>query len=205
MPTPVAAALGLSRPFASRYGAPIIREVDPRIFQLTYFTHCLACDFCHDQCCEHGVDVDFLHLDAILRHADALEAYSGIPRVRWFVRAQEVDEELPGGGSTRTRVRNGACVFLKRNGRGCWIHAYCLDQGIDYHELKSLVDCLFPITFAAGLLCPADEAADGSLVCTGEGPSLYRGLREELRYYFGPRLVAELDRLEAAAGVPAGT
>jgi hypothetical protein len=198
MTMPVAAALDLSRPFSSRYGAPIIRRVDPRIFRLTYFTHCLVCDFCHDQCCEHGVDVDFLHLDTILRHADGLEAYSGIPRERWFVQTREADVELPGGGSTRTRVRNGACVFLKRNGRGCWIHAYCLDHGIDYHELKSLVDCLFPITFADGLLCPADEAADGSLVCAGVGPSLYRGLREELRYYFGPRLVAELDRLEEA-------
>jgi hypothetical protein len=88
-------------------------------------------------------------------------------------------------------------VFLKREGRGCWIHAYCLDHGIDYHELKSMVDCLFPITFADGLLCPADEAAERSLVCTGVGPSLYRGLRSELQYYFGAPFVAELDRLDA--------
>lgn len=200
MTSRLAAAIALTRPYPSRYGVPVIRAVDPRIFRLTYFTHCLACDFCHDQCCEHGVDVDLLHLDAIQRHADALERYSGIPRGRWFVAAREVDDELPGGGSTRTRVRNGACVFLKRDGRGCWIHAYCLAQGIDYHELKSLVDCLFPVTFADGLMCPADEAADGSLVCVGVGPSLYRGLRDELRYYFGTEFVAELDRIDGEDG-----
>lgn len=194
--------LGLTRLYPSRYGTPVIRAVDPRVFRLRYFTHCLACDFCHDQCCEHGVDVDFLHRDAILKHAGALEAYSGIPRARWFVQANESDAELPGGGATRTRVRGGACVFLKRDGRGCWIHAYCLDRGIDYHELKSLVDCLFPITFADGTLCPADEVTDGSLVCTAVGPTLYRGLRDELAYYFGVEFVAELDQLDQADAPP---
>ncbi len=195
MTTPVADALGLSRPYPSRYGQPIIRAVDPRIFRLTYFTHCLACGFCHDHCCEHGVDVDVVHLDAIMRHADALEAYCGIPRDRWFVKAREQDDELPGGGTARTRVRDGACVFLKRDGRGCYIHTYCLEHDIDYHQLKSIVDCLFPITFTDGLLLPADEVADGSLICTGVGPTLYGGLRHELAYYFGADFVVELDGL----------
>jgi len=192
-------SVALSRPFPSRYGVPVIRAVDPRLFRLTYFTHCLACHWCHDQCCEHGVDVDVVHYEAIMRHADGLERFSGIPRARWFVQAREEDDEVPGGASTRTRVRGGRCVFLRRNGRGCQIHAFCLAEGIDYHDLKSVVDCLFPITFADGILCPADEVTDRSLVCTGVGPTLYRGLRGELAYYFGEAFVAELDRLERAA------
>jgi len=191
-------SVALSRPFPSRYGVPVVRAVDPRLFRLTYFTHCLACDWCHDQCCEHGVDVDVVHYEAIMRHADRLERFSGIPRARWFVKGREEDDEVPGGASTRTRVRRGRCVFLRRNGRGCQIHAFCLSEGIDYHDLKSVVDCLFPITFADGILCPADEVTDRSLVCTGVGPTLYRGLRGELVYYFGDAFVAELDRLERA-------
>jgi hypothetical protein len=67
---------------------------------------------------------------------------------------------------------------------------------MDYHELKSLVDCLFPITFADGTLCPADEVTDGTLICADTGPTLYRGLRGELAYYFGEEFVSELDELE---------
>ena len=39
-------------------GGPVLSAVDPRIFTLRYFTHCMACGFCHDACCHHGVDVD---------------------------------------------------------------------------------------------------------------------------------------------------
>ena len=195
----LSSVIALSRPYPSRYGAPVLRHLDPRIFSLSYFTHCLQCGFCHDQCCEHGVDVDRWHHRQILRHADALERYSGIRRDRWFVTTWEDDPEVPGGATTRTRVRNGTCVFLKRDGRGCHIHAYCLANGIDYHDLKSMVDCLFPITFADGVLCPADEAADRTLICSGVGPTLYRGLRDELEYYFGPAFVREGDALEQSA------
>lgn len=198
-------AVPLSRPYQSRYGVPVIRAVDPRIFRLTYFTHCLACTFCHDQCCEHGVDVDFTHHDAIMAHADALERHTGIPRGRWFVTTREEDEELPGGGAVRTRVRGGRCVFHNRRGRGCQIHAYCLTAGMDYHGLKSIVDCLFPITFSDGILCPADEALDGTLICTGTGPTVYRGLRDELAYYFGADFVTELDVLERTSRTANGS
>ncbi len=187
----------LPRVFPSRYGAPVISAVDPRIFRLTYFTHCLDCRFCHDACCDHGVDVDQWHVDRIAEHADALEAFVGVPRHRWFTAARAEDDEMPGGGSRRTRVVRGHCVFLNRAGRGCLLHAYCAGRGVDYHDLKSMVDCLFPITFGDGTLWPADEVVEGSLVCAGTGPTLYRGLRAELEYYFGPEFVGVLDELEA--------
>jgi hypothetical protein len=189
----------LPHAFPSRYGAPTIARVDTGIFAYRYFTHCLRCGFCHDQCCEHGVDVDLLHARAILRHADDLERYSGIARSRWFEREVEDDDDLPGGGAMRTRVEDGRCVFLKRNGRGCLIHAFCLERGIDYHDLKSIVDCLFPVTFEGDLLCPADEIADSELVCMNQGPTLYRGVRDEIRYYFGDACVHALDELELRA------
>jgi len=60
------------------------------------------------------------------------------------------------------------------------------------------VSVLFPVTFEQGVLTASGEAADGSLVCSGDGPSLYDGAREELRYYFGSDLIAELDALKAS-------
>ncbi len=188
----------LPRSFPSRYGAPVISRVDTEIFRRQYFTHCLQCTYCHDQCCTHGVDVDLYHHQRLVQHADDLEAYTGIHRDRWFSSEVNEDRELPGGGSRRTHVENGACVFLNREGRGCLIHSYCIEKGVDYHELKSIVDCLFPISFYDETLCPSDEIGDGTLICGGTGPSLYRGLREEVRYYFGDTMVASLDEVEMA-------
>lgn len=193
------ALIPLSHTFRSRYGAPQLHSVDRTIFQRRYFTHCLSCTFCHDWCCSFGVDVDRYHVDRILAHADALEAYLGIPREQWFTGEIEPDADVPGGETWRTRVVNGACVFLNREGRGCRLHAFCLERGIEHRELKSVVDVLFPLTFEEGVLCPADEVLDNSLVCLGSGPTLYQGVKDELAYCFGPELVAELDRLEATA------
>lgn len=189
--------LALPRPFAARYGVPVLHAVDPAIFRSRYFTHCLDCGFCHDWCCQYGVDVDRTHVDQILAHADALEVFLGIPRDRWFTGERELDSDVPGGESWRTQVVDGACVFLNRTGRGCRLHAFCLDQGIDHRELKSVVDLLFPLTFEGGVLCPATEAAADELVCMRTGPTLYRGVRSEIAHLFGPELIGELDRLEA--------
>lgn len=190
--------IALPRDFPSRYGVPVLRAVHPDIFRLTYFTHCLQCTFCNDWCCQFGVDVDRRHAERILAHAADLEAYLGIPRERWFTSERESDPEAPGGESWRTAVVDGGCVFLNRGGRGCRLHAFCLERGIDHHELKSIVDGLFPLTFEAGVLCPALEAEENELVCMGTGPTLYRGIREEVRYYFGDELIAVLDAMEAA-------
>ena len=190
-------SLKLPRAFPSRDGVPVISRVDPRIFTYHYFTHCLQCNFCHDWCCSHGVDVEVPRASAILKHADSLEAYTGITRDRWFENEVERDPDFPGGAAMRTRVENGACVFLGRDGRrGCTIHAFCLERGIDYHELKSIVDCLFPLTFDGTSLCAADEVIDGDLVCMDQGPSLYHGVRSEIAYYFGNACVAALDAME---------
>lgn len=194
--------VSLPRSFNSRYGVPIISQVDPEIFRRTYFTHCLKCTFCHDWCCLHGVDVDLYHARRIESHAEAIETYTGVPRDHWFTGEYEEDLESPGGGFLRTRVVDGACVFLNRQGRGCLLHAFCLENGIDHHELKSMVDCLFPLSFCDGTLCCADEVEDGSLVCLDTGPTLYRGLRDELRYYFGEEFVSVLDGVEAEVKRP---
>lgn len=188
----------LSRSYACRYGAPTIAAVDPAIFTRRYFTHCLQCTFCHDACCVYGVDYDWRARTQLATHADALERFTGIPRARWFTGDGTPDETMPGGGSDRTAVEDGACVFLNRESRGCRLHAYALGAGVDYHDLKSIVDCLFPLTWDEEALGPAEEVLDSSLICLDTGPTLYRGVREELRYYFGDALVAELDRMESA-------
>lgn len=186
----------LSRRYVARDGAPEILRVELAIFSIRYFTHCLSCTTCHDWCCSHGVDVDRENVVRILVRADAIERATGVPRDRFFVGKDHDDPEFPGGGSTRTRVENGACVFLDRESRGCKLHRHALEAGFDYHDIKPMVSSLFPVTFDEGTLHASDEATDGELVCLGAGETLYRGARSELRFYFGDAFVAELDRIE---------
>ena len=84
------------------------------------------------------------------------------------------------------------------------LHRYALEKGIDYHEVKPLMSSLFPLSFEGGeggetgcTLRAAGEVEDEELVCLDEGPTIYRGARDELLYYFGQELVAELDAMEA--------
>jgi len=196
----VATIVELRSPVPSRYGVPVIARVDVSVFEKRYFTHCLSCTFCLDRCCSYGVDVDLLHKAEIERRGEAIEAYTGVPRDRWFADEVIEDVEMPGGGAVRTRVEDGACVFLDRQDRGCLLHRFCSDMGIDYRSVKSLVDCMFPLTVVDATLAPADEVDDRTLVCVGLGPTLYDGLREELRYYFGDALLDQLDEMNVPGG-----
>ena len=188
----------LSRPYTTRYGAPTVDRVDPAIFRKRYFMQCMQCSYCFDSCCQYGVDVDAPNVARLEAVAPELEKYTGVPRERWFTGEWTDDAEMPGGRNTRTAVADGACVFRSRSARGCMIHSFALERGTDYHDLKPMVSVLFPVTWDYGLLHPSNEIEDRSLQCIDDGPTLYQGVRDEIAYYFGPELVAELDALEQA-------
>lgn len=190
--------VALSRAYPSKFAQPVIHSVDTAIFAHRYFTRCMACSFCHDQCCTYGVDIDVENMARLKALGPDFAAYVGIPADAWFESEIEADPEFPGGAAGRTAVRDCACVFLNRESRGCKIHAYCLDKGVDYHLLKPLVSTLFPVTFDHGVLCVSEEVLDKSLVCVDQGPVLYDGVRGELEYYFGAQFVTEIDGLWAA-------
>ena len=190
----------LSKIYPCVMGGPLLKGVDPAIFTLRYFTHCLECGFCRDACCDHGVDVDLGNVERLKALPQDFHARVGAPVSDWFSGAVVADEEFPGGAHRRTSVKDGACVFRNPAGRGCTIHAYCLERNLDYHDYKPMVSALFPVTFEQGVLTASGEAADGSLICAGQGPSLYDGARGELGYYFGAGLIAELDRLKTHHG-----
>lgn len=187
----------LSREYPSIFQAPVLRTVDTSIFSLRYFTHCMACSFCNDQCCSYGVDIDEDNAQRLLAMGDDFKRFVGVPQGEWFTDEVVEDAEFPSGRHRRTRTRGSHCVFHKPDGRGCLIHAYCIESGLDYHLYKPMVSILFPVTFERGCLTASGEAVDRSLVCAGAGPTLYEGTRGELAYYFGEALAAELDGLAA--------
>jgi Fe-S-cluster containining protein len=205
-------SLPLSRPYACRYGAPVLDRVDPRIFKLTYFTHCMDCGDCHDSCCQYGADIELPRIRALEAIRSELEPYLGVPRERWFRDGDGEDDigildeaEYPGGAYTRTAVaplppgrsphNQEACVFLDPVDRGCRIHRFALERNIDVHDIKPMVCLFFPLCHGDGELRPAIEFEINDLICQGPGPTLYEATRDEVRYYFGEELVTELDRL----------
>ncbi len=190
--------VALARSYPSIYGRPIIERVEARLFRRRYFRHCMACGFCGDSCCRYGVDVDPENAARILAHADGLSAWIALPPERWFGEERD-DLEYPTGRVLRTTVVDGACVFLRRDGRGCQLHRFALERGLDYHLLKPMISAIFPATFYEATLGVAAEVDDGSLVCLDRGDTVYRSVRSELTYYFGAALVEELDEIERAA------
>lgn len=195
----------LSKPYVCRYGTPVIDRVDSQIFELKYFAHCMACNFCNDWCCWHGADVDAYNAERLDAKAAELEKYIGVRKEDWFDPSETCeDDEAPGKVWFRTSVKNGACVFLNPQGRGCMLHSFSLQKDLDYHDLKPLVCAIFPLTFEEGLLVYADEIDEKSLVCADQGLSLFEGVRNELQYYFGEQMVRELDsvrkNLQSKAG-----
>jgi hypothetical protein len=186
--------LALGRGYSSIFGAPVIRAVNSDIFTLRYFTHCMACGFCADQCCNHGVDIDKANMERLLALGPEFETFAGVPQSGWFTPELVEDAEFPSGTHGRTRTVGGKCVFAGRE-RGCKIHAYCLEKGLNYHLYKPMVSILFPLTFERGVLQPSSEVLDGSLICAGGGPTVYEGVRGEVEYYFGVELVAALDEI----------
>lgn len=205
-------SVALTRTYASRYKAPKIDRIDPRIFHLRYFAHCMDCQFCHDACCQYGADIEMPRVRALKKIRRELEAYLGVPASEWFRTDPddfgiEPEPEYPGGKYTRTQVvelpvgrsvhNEEACVFLDPQGRGCRIHRFALERGIPVYDLKPMICMLFPLSFARGELIPAYEfELDGELVCEGAGETLYRAARTDVLYYFGEEMIAELDRLE---------
>lgn len=190
--------VALAREHPSIFKAPVLRSVDTQIFSLRYFTHCMSCGFCNDQCCSYGVDIDADNADKLLAMGDDFKAFVGVPESEWFTDEIVDDAEFPSGRNRRTRVRGGHCVFHKPGGRGCLIHAWCIEKGLDYHLFKPMVSILFPLTFEHGCLVASSEAVDRSLICAGSGPTLYEGVRGELAYYFGGGLIEELDALSTS-------
>lgn len=187
----------LARAYICVQGAPVIHSVDTAIFSLRYFAKCMDCTFCDDQCCSYGVDIDLGNAVRLAALGEDFSSRIAAPRSEWFTDTVLEDAEFPTGRYLRTREWGGKCVFRNPAGRGCLIHAYALEKGIDYHEIKPIVSTLFPTTFNYGVLEASSEVHDKSLACAGQGPSVYDGARDELRYYFGEDFVAELDQLAA--------
>jgi len=178
-------------------GGVAVSEVEESIFYLRYVAECYPCRAFHF-CCTFGVGVPAALVSVLHEHV-GLEVYMETSKSEWF------DQFDAGSRVWRTQTKNGYCVFFNVNGGGCYIHRYCVSvKEMDYRMLKPVACCLFPLTVTDRTLRPADLLTCPSLeqslplsMCRRSRVSLYQGVRDDLRFYFGPSLVAELDARQA--------
>lgn len=202
-------------PFAAELGVALagpIRWVDPAIFFRRMAPDCMGFSCGEvaqgrvrlDACCQYGADTDLGERDRILAERERLSPMLDSDRraAAWFLDEFTPDPEFPSGGSVRTNVVGGACVFLAHRAfagpwgaRGCALHGYALQQGLLPVRLKPHVCSLYPLTFAEGVLCFSADYQDYS--CSHAGSRAYRLQRAILEELFGAPLVAVLDRVEA--------
>jgi len=169
-----------------------INEVDESIFSKRYCTQCL--DFsCADACCCYGCQVDIVEKDRILVYAAELEPILGISPSGWFQKQIIRDADYPSGEAVRTRVYNDRCVFYDYRLRGCFLHRFAIEKGMDRHLLKPMVCFLFPLAWEEGCLFVAGLLDE--LPCKEQGVSVFEAQKEELKFYFGDAFVFELQRI----------
>lgn len=186
--------LPMSREYAS--GNLAISFVNRDIFLKTYFARCLECSFCHDWCCSFGADIDIENVEKIRKQKEEIRPFVRESDAEWFEAEYTYYEEYAGNEYTRINPLGPRCVFISKDQRGCGLHRYAISQQMDYHDIKPIVCILFPLSFEEGILFPAAELDDNSLVCSGSGTSVYQAMRNELEYYFGLEFVKELDEIE---------
>jgi Fe-S-cluster containining protein len=186
--------LQMSKSYKSINGLPIISKIDTGIFTNKYLINCMNSD-CNDKCCSYGVDVSGYEIKQIMNYKELLEDYLRISSDDWFSDIIFKDNEYPSGYYRRTKTINGRCVFLNIKGKGCRLHSFAIENGIDYHKIKPMISCLFPITFDNGVLQPSHEIYDKELYCMNAGLPLYDGVKEDIKYYFGLDMFKELDEM----------
>lgn len=187
----------LKQSYSSIYGVPIISKVDSYIFKIKSCANCFKSN-CGDWCCSWGVYLDLPNVERIKKALK--ENILNFPQKQWFNKSTFRDEDYVNGKCTTTKIKiknkKRGCIFLDRNNHGCLIHKFCLTKKMDYHKLKPIFCCLFPVVTSKKTLIPEKKVMDKPVVCFGKGKTLYRNARRELQYYFGKKFISELDRLE---------
>lgn len=196
----------LSKTYVSKLGVRLTDYVNS-IFTLTYYGDCFGCSFCGDECCTEGCFVEPEILHKINIEAKELVAFTGVESDEWFLEEKQFAKEICEIEFTQTAVKDGQCVFANMTSsnshtKGCGLHTYALSKGMDYHDIKPYHCALFPLLVWEEVLQPNLHLDPyQNLKCLVPGKSLYRGVRDELLYYYGAELVAELDAIEATIPV----
>ena len=178
-----------------------INRVDERIFTTNYFARCMECSLCNDSCCSYGCPVDTCEVERILAYKNDLENRLHIPASDWFSAEVEQRTEFPSGKVKRTRTNNNHCVFHNNISRGCHLHHFALEKGLDPHVIKPIVCFLFPLTWDDSYLYVSEFLDE--LPCKNTGLLILESQRNELMFYLGDDFMQEIEQIKIRCPSPA--
>jgi hypothetical protein len=176
-------------------------SVDPSLLQARFAAGCDPGQ-CRGACCRSGVWLDVGERDRVLAHAglvrEAMDPGQPWDTRHWFSRRVVGDPDFPSGRAVHTRVKDGRCVFLNREGRCVLQKASAARPGL---QLKPFFCVAFPVTIAHGVLMLDDEdyrAGQPCCAATPGGPlTVFDTCGMELRQVLGASGVSRLRALAA--------
>ena len=186
-----------------RYAAPVV--LGESLFRATRLRRCRL-DECRGACCLHGVWVDPLERDDILRYAAAILSF--LPEGRqdpaaWFLETREEEKSFPSGYVVPSAVRpNPAhyggteCIFLRPDSL-CALQAAAAAAGEHPWRWKPFHCIIHPIATEGGALT---LASDEELLAEAGG--CFRAAAGESR--MDVWLSEEIEFLRAQAGKKQG-
>jgi hypothetical protein len=150
---------------------------------------------CKDGCCSYGCSADIAEVERILAYKEELQQRLGIDASKWFSDEIVADADYPSKYMRRTNAINGNCVFHDWSARGCLLHRMALEKGIDPHLIKPMVCFFFPLTWDGDRLVVAEFLDE--LPCREQGELLLDSVMNDIKYYLGEDVAAELETLKS--------
>jgi len=170
-------------------------KISKSLFRITTLRRCRL-EECHAACCLHGVWVDPLEKEDILRHSGAILPHLPEDRrdpLRWFGKEQEKDPALPSGYVVPSAVMSSPahyggteCVFLRPDWL-CSLQVAAHAAGEHPWRWKPFHCIIHPISTERGefILAPDEEllAEEGSCFRAGTRESRMNGwVAEEINF-----------------------
>jgi len=176
-------------------------KVADELLRLRYEKNCSMSN-CRGKCCLYGADLDLAEQDKVLKHADLIGRLMDDSQDRdtanWFDTPFK-DQDFPSGTAITTRLHNGGCVFLNKEGR-CVLQIAESEVG----DLKPFFCRAYPICIHTGTLTIDDENCPEEFGCCGVvkhgSLTIFDICGFELEYVLGADGLNELRKLVSEAG-----
>ncbi len=166
-------------------------KIDPQIFTFNF-----SCK-CNGECCYYGVYTDLEEYKSILNESEEIIELMDETQSKnvneWFEN-QEEDKDFKSGIAVGTKVINGKCAFLNKQGL-CVLQKLGINRNEFAWKYKPLYCILFPLTIWEGYLTIDNEHIERLNYCNknlNNNSTIFDSCKDELIFLLGENGYKEL-------------